>query len=256
MRARGSAETTPVRLLLRHADAGVRADWGAADEWRGLSALGHVQAEEVVGRLGGMPFLRVLSSPSLRCRQTVVPLAWKLGVDVEPRRELAADADPGMLVRFLGDPETEAGVLCTHRESLETLFIELALSGTTVPGSGSPMEKAAAWLLLGVVGDRNGVRLRYLPARRRPWSVGPQSAVGQQCIDREQFVRARPGVRQREAAAGFDRPSQRDHPAVLDQRDRHRRSRRDDSGDGPGVADVQPATAGSLTGRRRSAAGS
>jgi hypothetical protein len=42
---------------------------------------------------------------------------------------------------------------------------------------------------------------------------------------------------------------------VLDQRDRHRRSRRDDSRDGPHIAGVQPAAAGSLIGRRRSAAG-
>jgi phosphohistidine phosphatase SixA len=165
MRARGSADTTPVRLLLRHADAGVRAEWTGADDWRGLSPLGRVQAEEVAARLGSLPLLRVLSSPSLRCRQTVVPLARDLALDVEPRRELAADADPGRLLRFLRDPETEAAVLCTHRETLETLFRHLALGHTVVPASSPPMEKAAAWLLRGVVGDRSGVQLRYLPAR-------------------------------------------------------------------------------------------
>ena len=166
MRARGPAETTPVRLLLRHADAGVRALSGTADEWRGLSALGHVQAEDVVGRLRGLPLFRVLSSPSLRCRQTVVPLARELGVDVEPCRELAVDAGPGALLRFLGDPDTDAAVLCTHREALELLFTELALRGSAVPAIDPPMEKAAAWLVLGLVGDGSGARLHYLPARQ------------------------------------------------------------------------------------------
>jgi phosphohistidine phosphatase SixA len=163
MRARRSAATTPVRVLIRHADAGVRVDWSAADEWRGLSALGHRQAEEVPGRLRGLSLLRVLSSPSLRCRQTVVPVARALGVDVEPRRELAASGAPGDLYRFLGDPESEATLLCTHRETLDTLFTQLALIGVAVPRSDPPMEKAAAWLLLGAVGAGPGLRVHYLP---------------------------------------------------------------------------------------------
>jgi phosphohistidine phosphatase SixA len=165
MRAHRSAETTPVRVLLRHADAGVRTEPGTADEWRGLSELGHAQAEEITERLRRVSLLRVFSSPSLRCRQTVVPLARKLGVDVEPRRELAAGAGQDGLAWFLGATETEATVLCTHREALETLFTELALSGTTVPGSGFPMEKAAAWLLVGAVDGRHDVQLQYLPAQ-------------------------------------------------------------------------------------------
>ncbi len=204
MRARGSDETTSVRLLLRHADAGVRVHAGAADEWRGLSAQGHLEAEDVVGRLRGLPLLHVLSSPSLRCRQTVVPLARALDVDVEPRHELAVDAGPGRLLRFLGDPETDAAVLCTHREALELLFSELALRGTTVPAMGQPMEKAAAWLVTGLVGGRSGLRLHYLPARR-PRPVGADSIVGlgpgaHQRADPEQFVRAQPGVPQGDAA--------------------------------------------------------
>ncbi|HEY6746948.1 MAG TPA: histidine phosphatase family protein [Mycobacteriales bacterium] len=155
-----------MRVLLRHADAGVRTELGTADEWRGLTELGHAQAEEVASRLRSVSLLRVLSSPSLRCRQTVVPLARKLGVDVEPRRELAIDAGRRGLSWFVGDPETEATVLCTHREALEKLFADLALSGITIPASGPPMEKAAAWLLLGAMDDRRGVRLHYLPAQR------------------------------------------------------------------------------------------
>jgi phosphohistidine phosphatase SixA len=154
-------------LLLRHADAGVRADWaGIDDEWRGLSPLGWEQAEEVAARLGGLPLRRVLSSPSLRCRQTVVPLARGLVLDVEPQPELAINADPDRLLSLLRDPETASAVLCTHRETLEALFRNLALGHTVVPAAGPPMEKAAAWLLRGVVGDWSGVRLRYLPARR------------------------------------------------------------------------------------------
>lgn len=164
MGARGSADTTPVRVLLRHADAGVRAEWVGADDWRGLSPLGWLQAEEVAARLGGLPLLRILSSPSLRCRQTVVPLARGLAVDVEPHRELAADADAGGLARFLQDPATQSAVLCTHREPLEALFTQLARGRSLIPPGGPPMDMAAAWLVRGVIGARSGVEVRYLPA--------------------------------------------------------------------------------------------
>jgi phosphohistidine phosphatase SixA len=181
MRARKSADTVPVRWLLRHADAGVRADWRGNDEWRGLSPLGWDQAEEVAARLDGLPVHRVLSSPSLRCRQTVVPLARGLEVDVEPERGLAVDADPDGFLSLLRDPETESAVLCTHRETLEGLFKILTQGHTVVPASAPPMETAAAWLLRGVVGDPSGVELRYLPAQRMAVYAGEpavQSVLG------------------------------------------------------------------------------
>ena len=159
----------PLRVLLRHADAGVRGTWSAADDWRVLSPLGRVEADRVVARIDGLPILRVMSSPSLRCRQTVVPLARYLGLDIEPRRELAADVGPSQLLRFLADPETECAVLCTHRETLETLFAELAVSRAVVAWVGATMEKAAAWLVRGAVDDRTGFQLQYLPARAAPW---------------------------------------------------------------------------------------
>src|SRR5215207_5524854 len=72
------------RVLVRHAHAGLRSEWRGSDEWRGLTDLGHAQARSVAGMLRELPTLHVLSSPSLRCRQTVVPLALAQNLDVEP----------------------------------------------------------------------------------------------------------------------------------------------------------------------------
>lgn len=155
----------PLHVLLRHADAGTREEWSGPDDWRGLTPLGHAQAREVVSRLGGLPILRVLSSPSLRCRQTVVPLARELSLDVEPCRPLAIGADPEELMRFLQDTETEGAVLCTHRETLQGLFARLATDGMVIAGGVAQMEKAAAWMLYGVADGPNGLRWRYLPSR-------------------------------------------------------------------------------------------
>src|SRR5438046_349803 len=97
----------PTRVLLRHADAGLRREWVGADERRELTDLGHAQAYEVSVRLRTLAIERILSSPALRCRQTVQPLAQRLSLDVEPCRLLAVDADPVELARFLRHADSE-----------------------------------------------------------------------------------------------------------------------------------------------------
>ena len=90
---------------------------------------------------------RVLSSPSLRCRQTVVPLALSLGVEVEVCPELAHGAGPDRLRSLLLDEATEGAVFCSHREVLGRLFAELArAAGSPVPTTVPP---AASWTLVG-----------------------------------------------------------------------------------------------------------
>lgn len=172
IRRRKAIVPIDTRILLRHANAGSRSAWAGADEWRGLSPLGHTQAAELSRRLDGRPILRVLSSPSLRCRQTVVPLARALSVDVELCRQLSSAASGPDLARFLAEPESDGALLCTHRETLEALFAHLTLAGTVGLGNpepSGPMEYAAAWILDGA-GPGPGARLRHL-------STGP-SQVG------------------------------------------------------------------------------
>ena len=150
----------PMRVLLRHADAGVRGRSAGPDEWRGLTSVGHMQAQALVGRLGGLPIARLLSSPAQRCRQTVMPLARELAVEVEPCRLLSDGADPVELLRFLEAPETENALLCTHRETLLGVFALLAAVGPRLIEGVAPMRMAAAWTLHGPVGAP--ARLRHL----------------------------------------------------------------------------------------------
>jgi phosphohistidine phosphatase SixA len=164
MRVRKAARAAPLRLLLRHADAGGRSTWTGPDDWRPLSPLGWEQAADIPDRVAGTPILRILSSPSLRCRQTVVPLARALGLDVEPCRELCLGADPWALIQFLQDPETDSAVLCTHRETLETFLAVLGARGTAIPDAGPTMAMAAAWRLQGAVDGGIPPRLQLLPA--------------------------------------------------------------------------------------------
>ncbi|MGZ4611234.1 MAG: SixA phosphatase family protein [Actinomycetes bacterium] len=164
----------PVRLrvLVRHADAGDRASWNGPDDWRGLSPLGRRQARGLVLRLRGIPVMQLLSSPALRCRQTVVPLAEARGLDIEPVRSLAVDADLPALMTLLNDPEIPDAVLCTHRETIELLLASQATPGTGI-GIGTPMPMAAAWVVQASP-DTGLLQVQSLASARLPATPIPQ----------------------------------------------------------------------------------
>ena len=101
-------------LLVRHASAGDRASWEGDDRLRPLDERGARQAQGLVDALAEYELGRILSSPYLRCVQTVEPLAAARGLPVEPRDELAEGRqydDAGALLRSLG---SEPVAVCTH----------------------------------------------------------------------------------------------------------------------------------------------
>lgn len=153
----------PVRVLVRHADAGLRSAWRGADEWRGLTSVGHEQARALVDMLADRTILRIFSSPSMRCRQTVVPLALRWVLDVEPCWQLGPYVEAEDVLSLISDPGTASSVICTHRETLQVLFERLAGPHHPAVMQGSdPMEMAAVWILRGAVGSAQPPRLEYL----------------------------------------------------------------------------------------------
>jgi 8-oxo-dGTP diphosphatase len=107
-------------LLLRHASAGDPSAWSGEDALRPLDTLGRVQAAGLPEALARFPVARILSSPAVRCVETVAPLALHHSISVERRPELAEGADPADalgVVRVAG----EGAVLCTHGDILHAL---------------------------------------------------------------------------------------------------------------------------------------
>jgi phosphohistidine phosphatase SixA len=78
-----------VILLVRHASAGDRYEWEGDDRLRALDERGRRQANQLVELLDQYEVTRLLSSPFLRCIQTVEPLAQARGFDIEIRDELS-----------------------------------------------------------------------------------------------------------------------------------------------------------------------
>ena len=68
--------------LVRHAKAGGRQEWRGDDRLRPLSKEGRRQADSLARRLARLTTGDLLSSPYLRCVQTVEPLASVVGKNV------------------------------------------------------------------------------------------------------------------------------------------------------------------------------
>jgi phosphohistidine phosphatase SixA len=133
-------------LVVRHADAGDKRAWKGPDLLRPLSAAGHRQAEGLVVRLEDYPIERVLSSPSLRCVQTVRPLAADRFLAVEPLAALGVGASPAEVLGVFWDLALRNAVLCTHGETIGGLLEQLAADGLTAT---DPLDwpKGSTWLL-------------------------------------------------------------------------------------------------------------
>ena len=79
-------------ILVRHAHAGDKAHWHQDDALRPLSEWGLAQAASLVRSLAEDDISVVWSSPAVRCRLTVEPLAAVRGVSVQDHLLLAKDA--------------------------------------------------------------------------------------------------------------------------------------------------------------------
>lgn len=88
-------------ILIRHASAGDRHAWAADDKARPLDARGRRQADELVELLEDYRLDRILSSPAVRCVQTVRPLAQARALSVEIADGLSEGQDAEGLIEGL-----------------------------------------------------------------------------------------------------------------------------------------------------------
>ncbi len=142
--------------LVRHASAGDRDKWAGDDDLRPLDKKGRRQAAGLVEQLAGSSG-PVISSPSVRCVQTVEPLAIARGMEIETTTDLAEGT--GLKVLDVMRAAPDGAALCTHGDVLFDLLGVLHRQGV-VPGSAQA-QKGSTWVL-GLDGDRV-VEAGYLP---------------------------------------------------------------------------------------------
>jgi broad specificity phosphatase PhoE len=148
-------------LLVRHAHAPARRDWPGDDRARPLSAQGLKQAGGLVSIARELaPVKRVLSSPSLRCVQTMEPLAGQLGLQVERADELSEGqrAAALKLVRSLAGQDV---AVCTHGDVVAEILVSLADEDGIDLGPHPRQAKGSVWALEGREGRFSSAR--YFP---------------------------------------------------------------------------------------------
>ncbi len=106
-------------VLLRHASAGHRLDWEHDDHLRPLDARGRRQSADLVELLRPFGVRRIVSSPYVRCVQTVEPLAAALGLEVEQDERLKEGAGRRPRPSLLSE---DGVVCCTHGDIVEALL--------------------------------------------------------------------------------------------------------------------------------------
>jgi broad specificity phosphatase PhoE len=149
--------------LVRHGKAGDRSQWDGPDDLRPLSKPGRRQAEGLVEQLEDAPIEHVVTSPFVRCRQTVEPLAERRRLPVDLADELTEGALIGDAFRLI-DKFAYAlanAVLCTHGDVLGNVLDHLARRGVPL-GEPVKLEKGCTWVL--EVDNGEIVSGRYVPA--------------------------------------------------------------------------------------------
>ena len=142
-------------LLVRHGYAGSKQHWRGDDRLRPLTQRGLAQAEALQHLLAPFAPKRIVSSPYVRCVQTVTPLSKELGLHIERTKRLVPSAGTSAesYVRRVSRDESGTVVLCTHGEVVHALQEELPKSFSQLFDGGVPREKGSVWILERVDGE-------------------------------------------------------------------------------------------------------
>lgn len=146
--------------LIRHAKAKNRLTWEEPDHLRPLTKRGRREALAIAARLGDEPVARLVSSPFVRCLQTLEPLALALELPIETTDELAEGADGESAVELLLSLAGAGPIACcTHGDVVFEIVDLVARTGVSLDGPpAAPV--ASSWVL--DVEERRFVRARFV----------------------------------------------------------------------------------------------
>lgn len=154
-----TAQAAPA-YLVRHAKAGDRNAWSGDDLSRPLSKYGRRQAKALVSVLSTNVIERILSSPAIRCVDTVRPLADQRGLPIESRDDLLEGAPLAGLLVLLDELRAIPPVLCGHGDLIPAVIEHFETRGALI-GPDRGWKKGSVWVLEREAGMV--VRASYIP---------------------------------------------------------------------------------------------
>ncbi|MDN5750494.1 MAG: NUDIX hydrolase, partial [Pseudonocardia sp.] len=149
-----------VVLLVRHAKAGSRSQWDGVDDLRPLSSTGREQVRHLTALLSLFGPDRIATAPPVRCRDSVAPLAARLGVTVAEEPLLGEGGywrDPAAGLARLRELAAQpgVGVVCSQGGVIPDTIGALAAGAgrdVGVDPADVPARKGATWVLGFVAG--------------------------------------------------------------------------------------------------------
>ena len=147
------------KYLLRHARAGRRSAWKGDDELRPLSKVGRRQAAALLDLLADAEIEQIVSSPYVRCVQSVQALSAERDLEIDVVDELREGAPLEDALRLVEKVSGHSTVLCTHGDIVQALLTHYKANGVKV--GKLRMEKGSVWAFE----TRNGrvTKASYLP---------------------------------------------------------------------------------------------
>jgi 8-oxo-(d)GTP phosphatase len=141
--------TTGIVWLVRHAAAGDRYAWTDDDQERPLTKKGIRQAEAIAASLAKHDVDSIHSSPFVRCRETVEPLAVMIGQDVRESEHLAEGARPSRTLEWIAAQAGRRVVACSHGDVIPGVVRQLGATGVPLhsPNGVFDVKKASIWTL-------------------------------------------------------------------------------------------------------------
>ena len=134
-----------VIYLVRHAKAGERRVWTGDDLDRPLSKTGWKQAHALGKRLAKKSVSELVSSPYVRCIQTLEPLAIAVGTEVRPDDRLVEDAPFEGVLDLIAELD-DGAVLCSHGDVIPATIEALIRRGMHLK-TEPDWRKASVWIL-------------------------------------------------------------------------------------------------------------
>ncbi|MBW8741744.1 MAG: histidine phosphatase family protein [Acidobacteria bacterium] len=118
-------------LLVRHAWAGHADKWDGDDRLRPLDKRGRKQAAALVPLLRRFELDRIVSSPYVRCVETVKPLARALGIEIDLDDALGEEFQGSRGAELVRTLLPTAAVACCHGGLAELVCGESLKKGET-----------------------------------------------------------------------------------------------------------------------------
>jgi exopolyphosphatase/guanosine-5'-triphosphate,3'-diphosphate pyrophosphatase len=131
-------------FLVRHAKAAKRSRWKGPEWMRPLTEAGRAQARHLAAELAATGVKRLVSSPALRCRQTLAPLALATGLPLEIDERLDERRDAAKAFEALAALRGESALLCSHGEQVGALLEHLRAEGAELEDEPR-CEKGSLW---------------------------------------------------------------------------------------------------------------